>query len=344
MKKTRTLLALMLSLLLLFGLAPTAFADGNSHFVIVDVVNLSSDAPEYTTPGSDLVIAFTADDGYAVPPDVSLSIGGGPGVPATISGNTLIIYNADITGNVVIVGMATPLPQFLTFDVNPPSSGTISNAPVSPTTITTGTALGNAITTPTIDDDFTFVGWFDAGNVRYDASSVMPYDGLELIGKWGHNVTVKFLPGTSEVVHDMPTSNIDTYMGAVITLPGDLWREGYFFMGWMQTEPNNEEISWPSNPYTVPSGNQEDEVTLTAQWMYDVETGENNPNNNHPRWPYYSFSNGPRPTPTPYVPDDSLDEEVSVPYTGDHSNIVLPLCLTVLGVIVATARRKKNEV
>ncbi len=106
---------------------------------------------------------------------------------------------------------------------------------------------GDTVTLPTPKrDNYTFIGWFDAGNNKYEATT-MPENSITLSAKWQANIVLNENGGTD-------VADISKPVGEAIELPTPS-REDYIFAGWYQ---GNEKYTSTSMP--------ENSIELTAKW------------------------------------------------------------------------------
>ena len=113
---------------------------------------------------------------------------------------------------------------------------------------------GDTVTLPTPKrDNYTFIGWFDAGNNKYEATT-MPEASITLSAKWQANIVLNENGGTD-------VADISKPVGEAIELPTPS-REGYIFAGWYQ---GNEKYTSTSMP--------ENSIELTAKyWKVEKES------------------------------------------------------------------------
>ena len=98
---------------------------------------------------------------------------------------------------------------------------------------------GDTITLPTPKrDNYTFIGWFDAGNNKYEATT-MPEASITLSAKWQANIVLNENGGTD-------VADISKPVGEAIELPTPS-REGYIFAGWYQGNEKYTSTSMPEN-------------------------------------------------------------------------------------------------
>ena len=138
--------------------------------------------------GKDYTATFTANTGYTLPSDVTVTIGGASCTKGTeytwsvSSGTgTLTVKAANVTGNIVVTVTGTAAATYaLNYECNGAESGCPSN--------TTASALPNPLPTGLTKDGYTFGGWFTDEDLTVAAvAGAAMTEATTLYAKWTVN-------------------------------------------------------------------------------------------------------------------------------------------------------------
>ncbi|MGI5883962.1 MAG: InlB B-repeat-containing protein [Candidatus Spyradocola sp.] len=258
MKKTRSLLAIWLALVLTLTLFPTALADADQNYTITadSGITLTSPASKTgTTDGSDLTISFTLADGYTNP-QATYTVGGGEAqtvdsISESEGTYSFILANSLITGELKVTIQATA-PYTITYVAND-GTGASTTDPV---------PAGESVTLPTPTyADHTFLGW-KVGNteeILAAGATYTPSAAITLTAQWAENVTVTYDQGGDRSLTGTGYKGQTDYVAAEPTgTPED-----QVFMGWQSSADNN--IYQPGDKITLTAA-----LTLTAQYADKV--------------------------------------------------------------------------
>ena len=245
--------------------------------------------------GKAYTATFTANMGYTLPSDVTVSIGGTPqtkgsGYTWTISGSTatLTVPAAKVTGAIaVIVSGVAAATYTVTYNGSSADGGTVPTDGNSYTSGSTVTVLGNTGELTRIMDDAeaTFLGW----NTKSDTYSGTHYNAgdefsitsnITLYAVWGFALEYNTDGGTINDV-SYPSYYVSIYpnSGETTTLPSDVTKPGYTFDGWKTGNGSGSIVTTIDGEYT---GSFSGDYALKAIWTPKTTTITLDKNNSDP--------------------------------------------------------------
>ncbi len=245
MKKGKSLLAILLTLILVLAFVPNAWAAGEQRTVTIlagegITVTGGLASGQQTSFGFD--VQYKVQDNYENPQYqvvIADNDSYSQAAPTVSEGvYTLSVPTEALTGDVTITLSATKKAKEINITF---AAGDGVTATGMPDPLTQQQQAGTAYTLPAgkpARTDYTFTGWLASTGTTYQAGASygnLPETDVTFTAQWAQNFTITYSNGGNASVTNLP-ANQDTHDGATISLGGAPTLAGSTFAAWKDAD------------------------------------------------------------------------------------------------------------